>query len=252
LAASASEAEAAKPQKEKLMQPATKATAEEASLFSKVYVPAPHKPEWFDGALARIFGYNTFNKPRMVVEWGCDARWYRNGNPQALKYPNPANPRVGIDRWILAEWTPPHFFGNPDDWERERYLYDETGTKRDLLGDYPSEGLYTMVMPLCTSEGNYIPASMQVVEWCEALLKDMHHSTWTPQNALVRLRQQEERISREMKTDEESVDKAVEELTDYYNTRGSRIDVVHSTEYSKNLVTTPESIKRVQQQLRGH
>jgi hypothetical protein len=26
--------------------------------------------------------------------------------------------------------------------------------------------------------------------------------------------------AREMKTDEESVDKAVEELTDYYNTRG--------------------------------
>jgi hypothetical protein len=234
------------------MNPATKATKEEAALFSKVYVPQPSKPEWFDGALARIFGYTINNKPKMIVEWGCDARWFRNGNPQALKYPNPANPSVGIDRWILAEWTRPDFFGSPSEWEQARYFQDQTGMKRDLLGEYPHEGLYTMVMPLCTLEGAYIPASMHVIQWCQSLLKDMHQSTWTPANALARLREQEERIARELKTDEESVDKRVDELTDYYNTHGSRIESAHSTEYSKNLLTTPESFKRVQQQLRGH
>jgi hypothetical protein len=225
---------------------------QEYAIFSKQYVPAPYKPEWFDGALARIFGYNRLGQPKMIVEWGCNARTFRNGNPHAVKYPNPAKPSVGIDRWILAEWQPPEFFGTPEKWEEVRYYFDDQNRKIDLMGEYPSRGMYTMVMPICTKEGDYMPLSVHVTSWCESVLKDMHQTTWNEHTALTRLRQQEERIAREMKTDEEAIDHQVDELTDHFNTHGSRIEVVGTREYSKNLLATPENIQRVQKQLRGH
>lgn len=222
----------------------------DVSLFSRHYQPAPAKMPFFDAELVRIAGRNLYDEPRLRVVWGCDERAHRAGNAHAVKYPGPHSRAVGIDRWILEVWRPAEFFGSPEDWERLRYCPGGTGGRVDLLGDYPSRGMYVMVLPLCTKEGDYIEASAEVVRWVEFnhanqnLKPVSSHSTLSAYAALQR-EMLDERAAADAEADAES-----EEWADYINTRAFSIN----QERAYSLPSTgfsPQAMSRAVRKLLG-
>lgn len=196
----------------------------EVSLFSRNYQPPPAKMPFFDAELLRVGGRNPYGEARLRVVWGPDERCHRAGNPRAVKYPGPHSRAVGIDRWILEAWRPADFFGAPEDWERLRYYADETGARVDLLGEYPSRGMYVMVMPLCTKDGDYIECGAEVLRFVEFnharqnLRPVSSHSTLSNYASLQR-QMLDEREAADTRAEEES-----ERLADYINTRGFEIN----------------------------
>ncbi len=124
----------------------------------------PSKPDYFDQSIRLIGGMNPLNEPNLRVRWGWDCRVFRNGNPEALAYPENF-----LDRWILEKWIPPEFFGSRKQWEQHRYAKRGDGKQVDLLGDFPSRGRYGMVWPITDPEGRYIPLTSQVLNFIEQM-----------------------------------------------------------------------------------
>lgn len=112
--------------------------------------PAPAKPDYFDRELTKIGGTNPHGEPMLKVGWGWDLKTIRFGK-EALKYPGPL-----LNRWILEKWLSPKFYGSEKHWEQHRWTTTGTGNKIDLLGPYPRQGQYGMVLPLVTGLGEYI------------------------------------------------------------------------------------------------
>jgi hypothetical protein len=210
----------------------------EVSLFSRGYQPAPAKMPFFDAELARIMGRNPYGEPKGRVVWGCDERTHRAGNASAIKYPGPHSRAVGIDRWILEVWRAPEFFGSPEDWERLRYMTDEAGARVDLLGEYPSRGMYVMVMPVCTKAGDYLEAGAELLKWVEfnhvgQMLRPVNsHSTLSAYAALQR-QMLDERAAADAAADEES-----EDWADHINTRGFQINQERAYSLPPNFSVT--------------
>jgi hypothetical protein len=48
----------------------------------------------------------------------------------------------GIPRYFVEYYKPPEYFGSHEAWEHVRYDKDENGEWLDLMGDFPSEGVY--------------------------------------------------------------------------------------------------------------
>lgn len=147
---------------------------EELPKLEKVrgYCEAPAKPDFFDQSLLLIGGRNPLGQPNLKVGWGWDLRVYRNGQADSLKYPGPF-----LNRWILEKWLPPDFFGSRKHWELNRYSKSVDGTKMDLLGPYPRQGQYGMVMPLTTALGDFIPLSSEVLLFIDAMQSEFNSRT---------------------------------------------------------------------------
>lgn len=202
----------------------------EAALFSRVYVPPPAKPAYFDTCVAFAGGRNPYGEPRLRVEWGMDLRTFRNGDPQAIKYPGPWG--LGMDRWVLECWRPAEFFGSPQAWEAHRYFNDKnTGMKVDSFGPYPTRGMYTMVIPFVTAppnEGRYLPCgedALAFINFNRQLFESRPLNAYTSLEAYARLQEDMEREQ------EEGWRKAAEEsqsIKDYVH--------AHETELNRNPV----------------
>jgi hypothetical protein len=48
----------------------------------------------------------------------------------------------GIPRYFIEYYKPPELFGNPELWEAARFDPQDDGTILDLMGEFPSEGVY--------------------------------------------------------------------------------------------------------------
>lgn len=48
----------------------------------------------------------------------------------------------GIPRYFVEYYKPPELFGDPELWEQARFDPQEDGTMLDLMGPFPSEGMY--------------------------------------------------------------------------------------------------------------
>jgi hypothetical protein len=120
------------------------------------YVPAPDQPRWFRKALINAEGRNPADEEQGIwrVVWGMDEREFMNGDPRAIKYPNPNEATLGWACWMLERWVKPSFF-NRQEWESLRYGEDTAGTGKtiDYLGPYREQGQYVLVYPLI-SPGN--------------------------------------------------------------------------------------------------
>lgn len=111
----------------------------------------PHKPDWFDGRLANYGGRDLFDQPKLRVIFAPNVRDHLGNH----KY---KHPQGGIlECWVLERLMPPDFFGEIDDWERDRYFYDDVHQVMvDRKGAFPRRGDYVMICPL-THGGEIIP-----------------------------------------------------------------------------------------------
>lgn len=47
-----------------------------------------------------------------------------------------------VPRYFVEIYRTPDHFGKPEDWEKNRFMADESGMLIDLMGDYPENGAY--------------------------------------------------------------------------------------------------------------
>jgi hypothetical protein len=211
----------------------------EETKTSKRYVPPPAKPEGFDQALTLIGGRNPYGEPNLRVSWGWDLRTFRNGNPNALKYPGP-----GLERWILEKWTPPSFFGSPKQWEQHRYFY-ANGQRIDALGDFPSRGMYTLSQILCaaglhgTKPGDFIPLSSDVLNYIEMLQQEFNSRTLNVYSSAKDYRRLQDEMAREEELSNQETEREADALGDYISTHQEEINRNPVFSFPNKSIWTP-------------
>jgi len=180
---------------------------------------APAKPPYFDQSLLMIGGKAPTGDPLYKVGWGWDLRCFRNGNDQALKYPGPF-----LNRWIWEKWMPPTFFGTEKQWEERRWTRSADGKWVDLLGAFPSRGLYGMKMPLTTPDGEFIPLGSSVLEFIDMVHQGDYSQGWNVYSSAKLYARLQEKMADEESQLMASIDDEVEEFTDYVRTREDEIN----------------------------
>lgn len=194
--------------------------------------PAPSKPDFFDASLLLIGGRTPLGEPNLKVGWGWDLTTFRNGNPKALKYPGPY-----LNRFILEKWLPPEFFGSPKQWNERRYQKTADGGKVDLLGEYPRQGHYGMVMPLTSADGGFIPLGNEVltfIDWMQADFKSRTLNVYSDAKLYARLQEQMAEQEAAMTAEAE---KASEEHGDYVRAHEHELNT--NKEFSMPSIWTP-------------
>lgn len=180
---------------------------------------APAKPPSFDQSLLLIGGKTPVGEPLYKVGWGWELTCFRNGNPSALKYPGPF-----LNRWIWEKWLPPEFFGSKKQWETHRWGRTSDGKLVDLLGEFPSRGMYGMKMPLTDPEGGFIPLGSSVLQFIEMIHQSDYSQGWNVySSAKLYARLQEQMAEEETRLDALR-DEEVEEFTDYIRVREDEIN----------------------------
>lgn len=115
-------------------------------------------PKDFETWLSNFRPGVSEDRPRYRVVFGPDQRDHLGRN----KYIAPMGGL--LECWILEQWQPPKFFGTPEEWNKDRYFYDDVNQVTvDVKGPYPNRGRYTMVLPL-TENGTFLPLSEQLKE----------------------------------------------------------------------------------------
>ena len=203
--------------------------------FSKVKIPTPEKPEWFDLELTRISSGN------LRVRWGQDLYCFRAGDPQAIKYP--FVPGVGLDRWVMEVKLQPGFFGPRDKWEEIRYSW-LNGEKVDLLGPYPDEDAHWgMMFPLVDIMGGYLPCGEEVLRWARWHRQNVESRPMGKFASLAAYKQMMEAQAEEDRERRELIEKNSDDLYEYSK--------IHESELNRNaaysipktgIYTTPEPL----------
>ena len=198
---------------------------EELQKLNKVraYCEAPAKPDFFDTSLLLIGGKNPLSEPMLRVSWGWDLRTFRNGDPQALKYPGPF-----LERWILEKWLPAEFFGTKRQWEQHRYMKAGDGRHIDLLGEFPRQGSYGMVMPIVDPDGGFIPLSSDVLLFIDRMQSEFNSRTLNVYSDAKLYARLQEQMAEEEARLEVNVEAKVKSFEDYVVTREGQINTDRS------------------------
>jgi len=206
---------------------------------SRTYVEAPAKPEGFDERVTDLCGRTLTGEPKVRVVWGWDAKCFRNGNPEALKYPNP----VFLNRWIVEQWVPASFYGLPEDWEKLRWGVTAEGKKLDLLGEYPSRGTYIMVMPLLGAQGEYVPCSEDVITFINIMRKEFESRIGGAYSGAELHLQMEQRMARDQAELNAEADQQIDEYREWWRKNEDKInkDKVYSKNLQSSVLWTPNS-----------
>jgi hypothetical protein len=144
-------------------------------IYRASYQPPPDKPPFFDARLAQIGGRLLNGDPKLRVVWGCDARGFPWPDNQQLKYICPDDPEAGWACWILEQFVTSDFFGDPGEWERNRWRWQD-GRNVEVMAPFPSGGEYVFVMQLATPDGETFPLGDQALTFIEWLVAS-HHTT---------------------------------------------------------------------------
>lgn len=207
------------------------------SKFSRVYVAPPLKPDGFDTAVRIAGGYVEGSIPRCRVVWGQDVTIFRNGNPKAVKYPRPF--KVGPDRWILEAWRAPEFFGNETEWNVVRYGDTPTG-RVDRIGPFPRNGMYVFVMPLCKSDGSYLPCDQGVIEFIELKRREFEAMTWKVYNTPELYAELQEEMAKEDEAEMAAADAEADEFYDYVMSNQEKINRNPAFSFAGKSLWTPD------------
>lgn len=180
---------------------------------------APARPPFFDQSLLMIGGKTPTGEPLYKVSWGWDLRCFRQGNSSALKYPGPF-----LNRWIWEKWMPPSFFGSEKQWEDRRWTRSADAKWVDLLGAFPSKGMYGMKMPLTTPDGGFLPLGSSVLEFIDMVHQQDYSQGWNVySSAKLYARLQEQMADEEARMQAEA-DAKSEEHGDYVRAHEGEIN----------------------------
>lgn len=170
-----------------------------------------------------MVGKNLYGDPLLKVGWSFDLRMFRNGNPEAIKYP-------GWACWILEKYVPPEFFEPKWDWENRRYRR-VNGKKIDALGEFPNgrtPANYIMATPLANPDGTPIELGSDVLLWIDMHRDSLLHRVPSAYETLAAYSELQDNMAREEEKMWEQADEEAEILGDYVST--------HEDEINKNPV----------------
>lgn len=169
-------------------------------IYRPEYSPAPEVPSWFEARL-RALG--------LRVVWGMDARGFPWPDNRQVKYVSPNDPEIGWACFILEQYVGPEFFGDPDEWEKNRWVWSDEGKRVEVMAPYPSRGEWVFVQQLATPDGDPMPLTEQVADYI-SMLVHVHHTT--PHNGYTQQKLIAERIEKIQRLREERRRAGAEQL----------------------------------------
>lgn len=187
--------------------------------FQGKYAPAPSKPDFFDRSLELMVGKNLYGDPLLKVGWSFDLRIFRNGNPEAIKYP-------GWACWVLEKYVPPEFFEPKWDWENRRYRRVD-GKKIDALGEFPNgrtAANYIMATPLASMDGTPIELGSDVLLWIDMNRDSLLHRVPSAYETLAAYSNLQDAMAKEEEKMWAQADEEAEILGDYVSTHEDEIN----------------------------
>jgi hypothetical protein len=86
---------------------------------------------------------------------------------------------IGFPFWYLEYYASPTMFGSTEDWDKHRWIRDDSGHLIDLLGSYPAQGRYELLTELSAPDenGQYTemrPLNDATFEFIRSLIKGEH------------------------------------------------------------------------------
>lgn len=183
-------------------------------------------PDWFSQELKSFRGINLYGEPQLRVVWSSDARTFLGSH----KYMNPLTNKP-LECFVLERFVGQGFFGSPDEWESDRYFYDDIHqTWADTKGPYPSRGMYVMVTPLATQSGEYLPLDSTMMDAVKRkIYEDEAFATASETrrgDAIAR------RYYDQQKIESDKTDRSQEYVREYFLTNWDRINREPSRGYS--------------------
>lgn len=191
-----------------------------------------HVPEFFQKAIEDIGGKNLYGEPRYRVVWSKDRRWESGllkGCPLYL-WPDGRE----MECWILEVWHPPHFFGDPAEWNE------------DICGEFPYKGYYGIKSPLVmVQHGEFIALELNEGTLNSIRQKHLHDLEWSETSAANQLKAIIEQQTVWQKNRTLLADKEADDVFDHYHAHRSELDNADNRVFSmpKSLDVTAKNSK---------
>lgn len=119
------------------------------------YEPAPSIPKWFLKEMKALVPLNPHGEPFLRFVWGMDRTDWFDGvelpRYQDTFYDPPKY--RGREAWILEGWQPPDVFDRAE-WEAQK----------DLLGDFPTKGVWDHLAIHANPDGSYRPLEQGAID----------------------------------------------------------------------------------------
>ena len=173
-----------------------------------------------------------------------DARGFPWPDNSSLKYISPLDATQGWACWILEQFVEPSFFGDADEWERNRWSW-EKGQRVEVMAPYPSRGEYVFVQQLATPEGEPFPLTESVLDYVSWMMRNLHsrpHNGYTQQQLIA---ERMKAIREERERRQKEVDAALEVQYDEAATRADQVNVGMTREWSKPSPSMMKTAKRL-------
>lgn len=176
------------------------------------YYAAPHVPEQFQKELTEIGGTNIYGRPNLLLSWGMDKKWIRNGEwvPQyPCSYEVVQTRRMtksgieviedklvwfGVPRYYIERWIPFEVYcpQGADYWEQSLRWRMEEGWSWldgklvrykepiDVMGPAPVEGIYRSILRIQDGDGNYVHPQQAMLDALKRAYFEMLHNEKSP------------------------------------------------------------------------
>ncbi len=166
-----------------------------------------------------MVGTNLYADPLLQVGWSHDLRMFRNGNPEAIKYP-------GWACWVLEKYVPPSFFEPKLEWENRRYRR-VNGKKIDMLGEFPNgrtSANYIMATPLANPDGTAVTLGSDVLLWIDIHKDQLLHRVPSAYESLAAYSDLQDAMLKEEEKMWAEMDEETADWDDYISTHEDQIN----------------------------
>ncbi len=182
-------------------------------------------PQWITTRLANFRGRRSDNQPIYRLVWGPDCHNHL-GWP---RYMNPVTNKL-FECWILERSQPHELFGTREDWEKDRWFYDDIHQQHvDVKGTFPPNDGYVMICPI-TNGGEKIELTEDVLQSIYKKIRaDEEFAALSYQDQSEFVHGREEEKQRDIEYQRNEMDGARDE---YYKTHWGRINRQGTRAYS--------------------
>lgn len=192
-------------------------------------------PDWFKDQLKNIGGLNPYGEPNLRVVWSPSERREYGILKGGWKYPQPDKPSLPMECWMLEVWLSPSFFGDPNEW------------KSELLGPFPTRGMYGLKSPLIAYESDGEAFAVDLDQGALNAIREKYFADiqWGEMSAKDRLESIELALLRQREEAEARGDLEAENLMDHYVRNQHSIDQEDKRVWSmpSHLSTTVKNSK---------